>query len=302
MSNVAPTINSFTQPSNITTASGQTIIDLSAVNGSADATVNTQELVWSLEPERLDFSIDSSTGVITSTNNLAINTDYNINVVVQDLNGSGLTSAVSTVSFTTGAQRINKALCEGWQTGFTTECSQSMQLQFLASSTVSGSSIDTVDDDGVPGGTSVTYPGNSSSRTYNVFARNPSTTTVIPPVTVNHTTGALTQGTLYIEPVLTNNSATIAGDVTVSYTIQEKSGTEFIQATDSNGFPIYNLSVSTSENSATTGSRTEISKPGEYRVITTALAGTLCIPAGGTSNLIFNFGDAVYSNCSTAPA
>ena len=108
-----------------------------------------------------------------------------------------------------------------------------MQLQFLASSTVSGSSIDTVDDDGVPGGTSVTYPGNSSSRTYNVFARNPSTTTGIPPVTVNHTTGALTQGTLYIEPVLTNNSATIAGDVTVSYTIQEKSGTEFIQATDS---------------------------------------------------------------------
>ena len=302
LSNVAPTIDSFTQPSNITTASGQTIIDLSAVNGSADATVNTQELVWSLEPERLDFSIDSSTGVITSTNNLAINTDYNIDVVVQDLNGSGLTSAVSTVSFTTGAQRINKALCEGWQTGFTTECNQSMQLQFLASSTVSGSSIDTVDDDGVPGGTSVTYPGNSSSRTYNVFARNPSTTTGIPPVTVNHTTGALTQGTLYIEPVLTNNGATIAGDVTVSYTIQEKSGTGFIQATDSNGFPIYNLSVSTSENSATTGSRTEISKPGEYRVITTALAGTLCVPAGGTSNLIFNFGDAVYSNCSTAPA
>ena len=82
-----------------------------------------------------------------------------------------------------------------------------------------------------------------------------------------------------------------AGDVTVSYTVQEKSGTSFIQATDSDGFPIYNLSVSTSENSVTTGSRTKISKPGEYRIITTALAGTLCgVSGGGTSDLKFNFG------------
>jgi hypothetical protein len=303
LSNVAPTINNFTQPSNITTASGQTIIDLSAVNGSADTNVNTQELVWELDPERLDFSIDSSTGVITSTNNLAINTDYNIDVIVKDLNGSGLTSAVSTVSFTTGAQRINKALCEGFQAGFNTFCGESMQMQFLASSTVSGSSVETVDDDGVPGGASVTYPANSTNRTYNVFARNPSTTTILPPSTVNHTTGALTQGTLYIQPTISNSGASIAGDVTVSYTIQEKFGTGFIQATDSDGFPIYNLSVSTSENSPTTGSRTEISKPGEYRILTTVLTGTLCgVNGGGTSTLIFNFGDAVYSTCTTAPA
>ena len=304
LSNVTPTIDNFTQPSNITTASGQTIIDLSAVNGSADTDVNTQELVWALQPERLDFAIDSSTGVITSTSNLIINTDYNIDVVVQDLNGSGLTSAVSTVSFTTGAQRINKALCEGWQDPFPTECSEPLQVQFLASNTVSGSSIETVDNDGVPGGSSITYPAISTSRTYNVFARNPSTTTPgFPPVTVNHTTGALTQGTLYIEPVIENSGASIAGDVTVSYTVQEKSGTSFIQATDSDGFPIYNLSVSTSENSVTTGSRTKISKPGEYRIITTALAGTLCgVSGGGDSDLKFNFGDEVYPSCATAPA
>jgi len=41
---------------------------------------------------------------------------------------------------------------------------------------------------------------------------------------------------------------------------------------------------------------------GEYRVLTTAISGDLCDPSGGTTSLIVNFGDDVYSNCTDAPA
>ena len=306
LSNVAPTIDDCTNPTGITTAAVD-IKTFTGKNGSADTSVETQQLYWSLDPNQANFAtissqfeINSSTGVLSrkSTYSFVNNNTYNVDVIVTDVNGNGLSSSPCTSTFTVGAQHINAALCQGWQSGITTSCNASLQVQFLDSSNASGNSSTTVSQ---PGGSTVTYPANSNSRTYNVLARNTGAQ-LLPPVT--HTTGALKQGTLYITPVLENYGSSIGGDVSVSFTIQRKpigSGS-WNQAIDSSGFTVYNETLTTGDNSSVSIKKV-FDIPGEYRVLTTAISGDLCSPVTGTTTLIVNFGDDVYDgNCTNAPA
>ena len=77
LKNSAPVIGSFAQPTGVTTQANQVIIDtLTAVNGSANTSVNTEELKWSLDPIRTDFSINENTGDLTSTEELIDNNHY----------------------------------------------------------------------------------------------------------------------------------------------------------------------------------------------------------------------------------
>ena len=101
---------------------------------------------------------------------------------------------ISTITFTVGAQRVNKALCQGRQ-GSTplTRCGDALQVQFLDSSTVSSVSSQTV----TGGGSTVIYPAILATDTYNVESKAASEF-------FTPTTGALKQGTLYITPTLTN--------------------------------------------------------------------------------------------------
>ena len=295
LKNVAPTIDTFTQPTGITTASGQTIIDLSAVNGSAKTSVNTDELEWSLSPTQPGFAIDSLTGVLTSTSNLTVNTTYNINVIVTDVNGDGLSSSISTITFTVGAQRVNKALCQGRQ-GSTplTRCGDALQVQFLDSSTVSSVSSQTV----TGGGSTVIYPAILAPDTYNVESKAASEF-------FTPTTGALKQGTLYITPTLTNvGGSAAADDDIIGFTIQRKpigSGS-WAQAVDSNGDFVYNETLQVGANDSVSIKKV-FDIPGEYRVISTFITGGRCSlsPQDLTTTFNVEFGDDIYSTCTSAP-
>ena len=296
LKNVAPTIDAFTQPTGITTASGQTIIDLSAVNGSAKTSVNTDELEWSLSPTQPGFAIDSLTGVLTSTSNLTVNTTYNINVIVTDVNGIGLSSSISTITFTVGAQRVNRALCQGRQ-GSTpwTRCGDALQVQFLDSSTVSSVSSQTV----TGGGSTVIYPAILDPDTYNVENKASGNEFFTP------TTGALKQGTLYITPTLTNvGGGAAAEDDIIGFTIQRKpigSGS-WAQAVDSNGDFVYNETLQVGANDSVSIKKV-FDIPGEYRVISTLITGGRCSlsPQDLTTTFNVEFGDDIYSTCTSAP-
>ena len=149
LKNSAPVISAFTQPTNVTTEVNKDIITLAAVNGSANTSVNTQELAWSLDPSRTDFSIDENTGDLTSAEELIDDTLYNVIVKVTDLNGNGSPNELSdtaTVTFQVGEPRVNRALCEGsGGAAFTpvTTCGENLQVQFLKSSTLVNSESQT---------------------------------------------------------------------------------------------------------------------------------------------------------------
>ena len=310
LKNSAPVISAFIQPTNVTTLANQVIINtLTAVNGSADTTKNTQELVWSLDPSRTDFEINPNTGVLTSKVELINNTLYNVVVKVTDLNANDLGQELSdtaTVTFQVGNPRVNKALCEGRQgTLPVTQCGDNLQVQFLKSSTLENTSSQTVTG---PLKT-VTYPSttNNDGNIYNVLAKNP-TTTIPPSITpVPNTTGALEQGALFIKPTLTNSGTdTSLEDDFIDFTIQYKpigSGS-WSQAVDSSGDFVYNETLQ-----AGAGDTVFIEKvfntPGEYRVLTTRISGGQCnlSPPNLSTSFTVDFGDANYRglSCTDAP-
>ena len=310
LKNSAPVISAFIQPTNVTTLANQVIINtLTAVNGSADTTKNTQELVWSLDPSRTDFEINPNTGVLTSRVELINNTLYNVVVKVTDLNANDLGQELSdaaTVTFQVGNPRVNKALCEGRQgTLPVTQCGDNLQVQFLKSSTLENTSSQTVTG---PLKT-VTYPSttNNDGNIYNVLAKNP-TTTIPPSITpVPNTTGALEQGALFIKPTLTNSGTdTSLEDDFIDFTIQYKpigSGS-WSQAVDSSGDFVYNETLQ-----AGAGDTVFIEKvfntPGEYRVLTTRISGGQCnlSPPNLSTSFTVDFGDANYRGlaCTDAP-
>lgn len=311
LQNVAPSIDAFTQPTGVTTASNQTIIDLSAVNGSADTTgtpaVNTTELVWSFSGTETDFAIGSSTGILTSINPLTTNTTYNVGVIVTDVNGNGLSSAISTVTFTVGAQRVNKALCEGWQGGPPfTDCGEALQVQFLTSATRSPVNLGTLSG----GGSSITYPSIVANDTYNVLLKNPGGE-IFPP-TDDNTTGALEQGTLYIQAEFSNINGQVGTDYRVYYTIQVNptAGGGWQQAADTTTTPsttIWNVQLDVANDATATGTLHNFTTPGQYRIVTNQITGEACGSGlAGTTSLIFNFGDenvrnGTYTDCTGAP-
>ena len=112
LSNVAPTVTNCSNPS--ISVGATTIKTFTAVNGSADASVNTSQIVWSLDPSQSNYStlnsqfeINSSTGELKPKAPYAVvnNTTYTIVVLATDVNGAGLSGSCS-ISFTVGEQRV----------------------------------------------------------------------------------------------------------------------------------------------------------------------------------------------------
>lgn len=315
LKNSAPVISAFTQPTNVTTEVNKDIITLAAVNGSANTSVNTQELAWSLDPSRTDFSIDENTGDLTSAEELIDDTLYNVIVKVTDLNGNGSPNELSdtaTVTFQVGEPRVNRALCEGsGGAAFTpvTTCGENLQVQFLKSSTLVNSESQTV----VGPLKTETYPSTTGSgQIYNVLAKNDGSAS-FPPVT--HTTGALEQGAVAITCTLTNvgGSAGREDDV-IGFTIQYKpigSGS-WSQATELIGGEqefVYNEELQVGVDAAV--STTKIfNVAGEYRVLTTTISGGQCslgFPDDQSTKFTVDFEDANYprsipaNTCTDAP-
>ena len=244
---------------------------------------------------------------MTSTSNLTVNTTYNINVIVTDVNGDGLSSSISIITFTVGAQRVNLALCEGWQGAPpNANCEKPLQVQFLTSATRSPVSLGTLSG----GGSSITYPSIVLADTYNVLLKNPDSGG-FPPV-VDNTTGALEQGTLYIQAEFSNINGQVGSDYRVYYTIQVNptAGGGWQQAADTTTTPsttIWNVQLDVANDATATGTLHNFTTPGEYRVVTTKVTGETCgTGSAGTTSLIFNFGDenvrnGTYTGCTGAP-
>ena len=148
---------------------------------------------------------------------------------------------------------------------------------------------------------SVTYPANNAANSYNVFDKNQSTGGEFVP-TVNHTTGALEQGTLYITPTLTNVGGSGSDDDTVTFTIQFKGATGgWVQAVDTSSATINNVTLQVG-NDATVSSKKVFTAAGEYRILTTVISGGMCSLGETGTSLRVNFGDENFSNCAGAPA
>ena len=309
LENVIPSFAVYTQP---TVTTGTTVIIAAGVfgvvNGNGQgATTNKQEIVYSLKAGQAaivtdNFEIDSSTGALTVIPGQVLSdvpgsNSYIIIVEATDVNGiipSGLT-AQTTVSFTVGAQRVNKALCEGWQGGVTTNCTDALQVQFLNLSTIELFN-------GGFGGGSEYYPIISSAQTYNVKARG----------SVGVLTGSLApQATLFITPTLQNIGGGGTGSDTVTFTIQQKINSSWVQANEydptTSTFTSVGDIILTVNGGATDSNRklfyNNTGSNQEFRVITTSISGEMCNAFSGTTSLIVNFGDANYEglSCATAP-
>ena len=317
LTNVAPTIDAIANPFTPTpTPATGNITTLTGKNGSADTSVNTTQLNWSIVSispieDPVKIQINATTGVLSNDAVLSDATFYSIEVKATDVSGNGLDSPTSFVNFQIGAatsNRVNAALCQGWQGGSLTVCGESLGVLFGENNrplAIPTSSV-TVFNSG-SSGTSRTYSANTTANSYNVLARNPSTPPLDPgESTVTHTTGALTQGKLFITPTLTNSGGTGNDDDLITFTIQVNTGSGFVQAvTSSEATPasetITNITLQVGANS-TVDSKKIFDTPGEYRVLTTNITGGMCsLNQNGTSFKV-NFGDENFSSCAGAPA
>ena len=310
LTNVAPAIDNFTQPT-VTTPINSNIITLTAKNGSANAAVNTTELDWyidSVSPASEGSKFSIANGVLENTQVLSNNIFYSISIKATDLSGNGLDSPPASVQFQTGtavSNRVNIALCEGWLGGSLTGCGASLGVLFGAAQTptsVPTSSVVVFNSAG-NSGSSETYPANNATNSYNVLQKNPTTEGDFGQPRQTNDTGALVQGTLYITPTLTNIGGSGNDDDTIRFTIQfyDTANSAWIQATDSSNNVIRNITLQVAANN-TVSSKKVFDTPGEYRVLTSIISGFMCTTdePTGTSFKV-NFGDDLYANCFGAP-
>ena len=306
LGNVAPTVTNCP----IAHLTGLTSVDtdiytFTAVNGSADITKDTEQLVWSIgsgNPNNTNWFefVDSSVGALTvkSSYSLVPNQAYIVPVLATDANGNGL-SGVCVVNFTVIGPRVNRALCEGWQTSVVTNCGNALHVQFLESATTE-----------IFGGVTVNseyYAPNTINNTYNVLQLSQ---------TVTNTTGKLKQGTLYIQGELENLVYAAGTSVSVQYTIQVDLDSTPLntwqQAQDSTtNSVIYNEVISGVGNGTFPGSKHTFTQPGQYRILTQAVkqffnGNDSCTYQNTDTTLIFNFGDDNYNGgsnpCVGSPA
>jgi len=278
------------------TTSTSTIYSFAAENGSNTSGGNeASELLFELDssnPQAIlnGFSISSS-GVLTANSGTLVDEDaYSIIVKVTDANGFG-SSNTCTISFTVGTDPVPQTICAGRQGGTNAECNENIEYQFFAYGTneqVSGTYA------GTPFNTA--YPPN---KIYNAKYRssfNPKTT------------GALTQGKMYIKPYLQRETV-LSDDIYVDYLVQYRatSSSSWATAQLANGNTFASptgyerISIDNS-GPAFVEDYWEFDAVGEYRVIASKMAGANC--GSGTNAGIFHvkFGDAVYgtgpnSNC-----
>ena len=291
LTNVQP---SFTLPASCPlTLTGITegttaIYSFEAENGSNVGGGNEEsQLIFELDSSNTQailngFSISSS-GVLTANSGTLVNENaYSIIVKVTDANGFGL-SNTCTISFTVGTDPVPQTICAGRQGGTNAECNENIEYQFFAYGTneqVSGTYA------GTPFNTA--YPPN---KIYNAKFRS----TFTP-----KTTGALTQGKMYIKPYLQRETV-LSDDVYVDYLVQYRATSSSSWATaqlangNTFGSPIGYKRISIDNSGPTfVEDYWEFDAVGEYRVIASKMAGANC--GSGTNAGIFHvkFGDAVY--------
>jgi len=293
LTNVVPTITSFSNPTNITTAS-TTINQFAGFNGtnSSNTTLNkTAQLIWDLDPAHVNYFANSllfsmsSAGLLSVIGTIVEGATYNVGVRLRDSDGlTGFNQAVAVISFTVGIQHTPKAICEGRKGTVAAVCGQSYATYFLASATTPTFSWPIT-----VGG--ILFP----TPTYNYNVRNNATGSG------TYTTGALTQGVMTITPTLTSTGGSGGGSVSAYYTIQYRAntGSAWSQAVDTGSNSIGAIQISASTGSPGTSTKT-FSILGEYRVVTTDVAGEGCSD-GSTIQLYVDFADATYPGNCTGP-
>ena len=174
------------------------------------------------------------------------------------------------------------AICRGNQRIGAITCGNSIEYQFLASDIA---------------GATGSYPtGYNQSGTiyYNVSDQAPSD---IQPVS----TGALTQGVMYINTSFVNTSTTASTEI--KYTIQYRanSSSAWTQATTETGGAVALSETLSSDNGTTDTASFVFDLEGEYRLITQRVSGIGC--SSGASSFNVTFGDDTYgnTNCPTPP-
>ena len=308
LTNVAPTIDAFTQPT--PTAAVGTIVTLTGKNGSADTSVNTTQLNWSIVSispveDPVKIQINATSGALSNDAILTDATFYSVVVKATDVSGNGLDSPPASVQFQIGSaasNRVNAALCQGWQGANFTGCGESLGVLFGANNTPKAIPTTSVTVSGI------TYPSNNRDNSYNVLDKNPSTENEVGlPQFTQHTTGALLQGSLYITPTLINSGGGAGlDDDTITFTIQFYDTTAnppaWVQATDTGSNVIGNIQLIVADGQ-TASNKKVFSTAGEYRVLTTAISGGMCSSSGGgVTSFRVNFGDDNFSTCGGAPA
>tara|TARA_R100000951_G_scaffold49539_1_gene41860 strand:+ start:134 stop:4210 length:4077 start_codon:yes stop_codon:yes gene_type:complete len=305
LTNIAPRNINCSNPTGLNNTS--TIIKNFTVddNGSADTSgtpaINTLNLLWSKVSNGTKtvngVTTDLDAGFFEFSNtvpgrlqigggySLTNEVTYNVTVKVSDLNGVG-SDSLSTqcaIQFTTGIPNVPVAICRGNQrTPDTVNCAESIEYQFLASNIA---------------GATGSYPtGYNQSGTiyYNVSDQAPSD---VQPVS----TGALTQGVMYINTSFRNTSTTATSEII--YTIQYRSdaNSSWTQATKSTGGTVALSENLSSDNNITDTDSFTFNLEGEYRLITQRISGSGC--SSGNSFFNVTFGDDTYgnTNCPTPP-
>ena len=292
LTNVAPTIDTFSQP----TPDG-TVLSLNKTftgkNGSADAAVNTTELNWSIESvspsiQAGKFNIGLTTGVLQNSVALDDGVSYSIGIKVMDANGSGLSSIIRYVNFTigtntTGAVPFN--ICAGRQTASVPACNQNIEYRFFASTSSTGNSGT------YPAHYNPNTPWDPPSIIYNVSAENDSSQT-----------GALTQGEMYITVSMRNpQNATLQSSLFVDYLIQHRTtpltnwtnAYDNITGADVAGTGEYvRIEIGSSNGTSPVSTTYHFSVAGEYRVISTKVSGEDC-PTSNDVVFYIDFGDEI---------
>ena len=293
LTNVAPTIASFSNPTNITTAS-TTINQFTGFNGTNSnntAANKTAQLIWDLDPADANYFANSllfsmsSAGLLSVIGTIIEGTTYDVGIRLRDSDGlTGFNQAVDVISFTVGVQHTPKSICEGRKGSVVAACGQSYATYFLASSTTPTFSWPIT-----VGG--ILFP----TPTYNYNVKNNATGSG------TYTTGALTQGVMSITPTLTSTGGSGGGSVSAYYTIQYRTntGSAWTQALDTSNNSIGAIQISASTGVPGTSAKT-FSILGEYRVVTTDVAGEGCSD-GSTIQLYVDFADATYPGNCTGP-
>ncbi len=304
LTNIAPRNINCSNPTGLNNTS--TIIKDFTVddNGSSDTSgspaANTLNLLWSkVGPgtktvNGVTTTLDSGFFEFSNTNpgrlqmgsgyTLTNQVTYNITAKVSDLNGTG-SDSLSTecaIQFTTGIPNVPVAICRGNQRLTAIQCGNSIEYQFLASDIA---------------GATGSYPtGYNQSGTiyYNVSDEAPSD---VQPVS----TGALTQGVMYINTSFRNTSSTATSEI--FYTIQYRANpsSSWTQATESSGATVALSENLSSDNNTLDTDSFVFSLAGEYRLITKRIEGLGC--NDGSSYFNVEFGDDTYgnTNCPTPP-
>ena len=292
LQNVAPTFDNCSNPTGIESTT-TTIKTFTAKNGSAYVANQTQQLTFDLDPSQANYSLINSqfnmstNGVLTVNPNVLVDlTTYTVVARVRDVDGAGLSTTCS-ITFTVGIQHVNRVICEGREGSTPTDCGKSLQTVFLVSaSTPTFAWPITVQSQANPS-VNISFP----QPNFNYNARASYTAAGTP------TTGALTQGVMFLKPTLTSTLAPGGGSVTVYYTIQRRDAgtTTWSQAVDTSNNVINAIQLSASNGTPDSDTK-NFSIPGEYRVVSTNISGEGCSAGSGTAAFFVDFGDATYSS------